>query len=126
MNRGNRRAFTVAEMLALLATIAAIWWLVTPDDGHSQMKGYPRRRPLAEKLQDGCVVIESYPPRGKLYLDGRYTNKRANIDVLDEVPMGTHTIRVELPGYEPAQIKVFVPGKKVLRPPVVVLQKSKP
>ena len=120
------RAFTFAELLAFLATIAAIWWLVTPDESRSSMRGYPRRLNTIEKTPYGTVVIETYPPRAHLFIDGKDSGKLSNVDVLEEITVGRHHIRMEQKGYVSAQIAVNVPANKVLRPPLVVLQKERP
>ena len=120
------KAFTFAELLAILATIAAIWWLVTPDDGRSSMRGYSRRESGVEGSSYGTLVIESYPPRAHIFLDNLDTNKLSNIDVLHKISTGSRRLRIEKKGYSPAEIEVYVSANKVVRPPLIVLQKESP
>ena len=120
------KAFTYAELLAFLATIAAIWWLVTPDESRSSMRGYPRRASGEESPSYGTLVIETYPPRARIFLDDFDTNKHSNIDVLHKILTGPHRLRIEKDGYAPAEIEVQVSANKVVRPPLIVLQKARP
>ena len=120
------KAFTFAELLAFLATIAAIWWLITPDESGSSLRGYAHRASDIDSSAYGTLVIETYPPRARIFLDELDTNKRSNIDVLHKISIGSRRLRVEKKGYSPAEIDVYVSANKVVRPPLIVLQKERP
>lgn len=66
----------------------------------------------------GSIAVDSTPGEAYVYLDGAavgWTPVTHAALILNNVPAGAHTIRVELPGYLPFTSAVFVTQNQVSR-----------
>jgi hypothetical protein len=97
-----------------------------PDVSGMQVPGIPDVGKMIQRQQDqakywqdwnkqyiqsgGMVMVHCLPDESHILLDGSDTGKTGSA-MIPEVP-GTHTVRCEMPGYEPQEKQVEVTGKK--------------
>lgn len=61
-----------------------------------------------EPVKYGTVSVNSVPPGAGIYIDDGYMGETPIM--LDQVSIGAHTVKIELPGYQPYTMNVQVSG----------------